>query len=262
RQTTDVAADIDLVRASLAYQYQDVPGLLSICSDADRWVGRRFTTDEVGIAAATRYVTELDTRSPKGIYAQVTTLREHPAKGRGGKDLAHALTWLWADGDYGTLGHKPGPDEMPHPIDADHVRDIVASSGLPEPSGWVDTGGGCNPVWTLTDIHVITSDDDRAATEQLTSALQASLGAAAYQHGCAWDTQVGNLDRLMRIPGTVNRKSGTARPSTSYPGTGQTIDLTVMRETIARLEPEARRILEKAAAEKRARQDERTGRTT
>src|SRR5690606_13791466 len=153
-QTTDVAADIDLVSASLAYQYQDVPGLLSICSDADRWVGRRFTTDEVGIAAATRYVTELDTRSPKGIYAQVTTLREHPAKGRGGKDLAHALTWLWADGDYGTLGHKPGPDEMPHPVDADHVRDIVASSGLPEPSGWVDTGGGCNPVWTLTDIHV------------------------------------------------------------------------------------------------------------
>src|SRR5690606_723782 len=187
---------------------------------------------------------------------------EHPAKGRGGKDLDHALTWLWADGDYGTLGHKPGPDEMPHPIDADHVRDSVPSSGLPEPSHWPDTRGGCNPVWTLTDIHVITSDEDHAATEQMTSALQAILGAAAYQHGCAWDTQVGNLDRLMRIPGTVNRKSGTARPSTSYPGTGQTIDLTVMRETIARLEPEARRILEKAAAEKRARQDERTGRTT
>ncbi len=261
-QTTDVAADIDLVRASLAYQYQDVPGLLSICSDADRWAGRRFTTDEVGIAAATRYVAELDARSPKGIYAQVTTLREHPAKGRGGKDLAHALTWLWADGDYGTLGHKPGPDEMPHPVDADHVREIVAASGLPEPSGWVDTGGGCNPVWTLTDIHVITSDEDRAATEQMTSALQAILGAAAYQHGCAWDTQVGNLDRLMRVPGTVNRKSGTARPSTSYPGTGQPIDLTVMREAITRLEPEARRTLEKAAAEKRARQDTRTGRTT
>ncbi|MFR9796588.1 hypothetical protein ACL02U_11890 [Streptomyces sp. MS06] len=258
----DVAADIDLVKASLAYQYQDAPGLLSICSDADRWVGRRFTTDEVGIAAAARYVADLDTRTPKGIYAQVTTLREHPAKGRGGKDLAHALTWLWADGDYGTIGHKPGPDEMPHPIDADHVREIVTSSGLPHPSGWVDTGGGCNPVWTLTDTYVITGDEDRAAVEQMTSALQAILGAAAYQHGCSWDTQVGNLDRLMRIPGTVNRKSGTARPSTSYPGTGDTVDLAIMREAITRLEPEARRILEKAAAEKRARQDERTGRTT
>ncbi|NUO43686.1 MAG: hypothetical protein HOV82_16810 [Streptomyces sp.] len=257
-----MAADNELVKASLAYHYQDAPGLLSICSDADRWVGRRFTTDEIGIAAAARYVADLDTRRPKGIYAQVTTLREHPAKGRGGKDLAHALTWLWADGDYGTIGHKPGPDEMPAPLDADHVREIVGASGLPEPSGWVDTGGGCNPVWTLAETYVITSDEDRAAVEHTTSALQAILGAAAYQHGCSWDTQVGNLDRLMRVPGTVNRKNGTARPSSSFPGTGDVIDFATMRETIARLEPDARRTLEKAAAEKRSRQDERTGRTT
>lgn len=257
----EVAADIDLVRASLAYHYQDAPGLLSICSDADRWVGRRFTTDEIGIAAAIRYIAELDTRHPKGIYAQVTTLREHPAKGRGGKDLAHALTWLWADGDYGTIGHKPGPDEMPHPIDADHVREIVTSSGLPEPSGWVDTGGGCNPVWTLAEAYVIT-DDDRAAVEHMTSTLQAILGAAAYNHGCSWDTQVGNLDRLMRVPGTINRKGDGQRPSSSFPGTGDVVDLAVMREAIAQLEPAARQTLEKASAEKRARQDARTGRTT
>jgi hypothetical protein len=254
-----VAADTDLIRASLAYHYADAPGLLSICSDADRWAGRRFTTDEVGLAAAVRYVTDLDGRRPKGIYAQVTTLREHPAKGRGGKDLAHALTWLWADGDYGSIGHKPGLDEMPHPVDADHVREIVASAGLPEPSGWVDTGGGCNPVWTLAENHIIT-DEDRAAVEHMTSALQAVLGAAAYSHGCTWDTQVGNLDRLMRIPGTVNRKHDEPRPSHSYPGTGDVIDLAVMRDAVARLEPAARELLDKAASEKRARQDHRTGR--
>lgn len=257
----DIAADIDLVRASLAYHYADAPGLLSICSDADRWVGRRFTTDEIGIAAAVRYIADLDARGPKGIYSQVTTLREHPAKGRGGKDLAHALTWLWADGDYGQIGHKPGPDEMPHPIDADHVREIVTSAGLPEPSGWVDTGGGCNPVWTLADTHIITNAD-RAAVEHMTTALQLILGAAAYHHGCTWDTQVGNLDRLMRVPGTINRKGGGARPSTSFPGTGNVIDLAVMREAITTLEPAARQTLEKAAAEKRARQDARSGRTT
>jgi hypothetical protein len=257
---TDAAADLDLVRGSLAYHYADAPGLLSICSDADRWAGRRFTTDEVGIAAAVRYVTDLDTRRPKGIYAQVTTLREHPTKGRGGKDLAHALTWLWADGDYGNIGHKPGLDDMPHPIDADHVREIVTSAGLPEPSGWVDTGGGCNPVWTLAENHIIT-DQDRAAVEQMTSALQAILGAAAYNFGCTWDTQVGNLDRLMRIPGTVNRKHDEPRPSHSFPGTGDVIDLAVMRDTITRLEPAARQLLDQAAREKRARQDTRTGRT-
>ncbi|NJP70398.1 hypothetical protein [Streptomyces sp. C1-2] len=255
----DVAADIDLVRASLSFHFQDVPGLLSICSDADRWVGRRFTTDEVGIAAATRYVSDLDTRHPKGIYAQVTTLREHPAKGRGGKDLAHGLTLLWADGDYGSIGHKPGLDDMPHPADADHVQEIVLASGLPAPSGWWHSGGGLNPIWALAEPHIIT-DDDRAVIEQFTMGLQAVLGASAYSHGCSWDTQIGNLDRLMRVPGTVNRKA-EPRPTGSYPGTGESVDLAMMREAVTRLEPGARALLEKAAAEKRARQDARTGRT-
>lgn len=261
-----LVADEQLVHASLAYHFQDVPGLLSICSDADRWVGRRFSTDEAGIGAASRYVAELDARAPKGIYTQVTTLREHPPvgpngkSGRGGKDLAHAVTFLWADGDYGSVGHKPGLDDMPHPLDADHVREIVVASGLPEPSGWWHSGGGYNPIWTLAAPHVIGGDEDRADIEQFTMCLQTILGASAYSHGCSWDTQIGNLDRLMRIPGTVNRKA-EARPTGSFPGSGEPVDLTVMREAVARLEPDARALMEKAAAEKRARHNARTGRT-
>ena len=257
----ELVADQQLVHASLAYHFQDVPGLLSVCSDADRWVGRRFTTDEAGIAAAAEYVAALDAGGPKGIYTQVTTLRENPEKGRGGKDLAHGLTFLWADGDFGDVGHKPGLDDLPHPADADHVREIVLASGLPEPSGWWLSGGGYNPIWVLDRPYIIASDDDRAAVEQFTMALQAVLGGSAYSHGCSWDTQIGNLDRLMRIPGTVNRKAD-ARPTGSFPGTGEVVDLAVMREAVQRLEPDARALLEKAAAEKRARHDERTGRTT
>lgn len=262
-----VAADIDLVRASLTFHFQDVPGLLSICSDKDGFAGRRFTTDEIGIASATRYISDLERRQPKGIYTQVTTLREHPPvgpdgkSGRGGKDLAHGLTLLWADGDYGSIGHKPGLDDMPHPLDADHVQDIVQASGLPAPSGWWHSGGGLNPIWALAEPHVITGDEDRAAIEQFTMGLQAVLGASAYSHGCSWDTQIGNLDRLMRVPGTINRKA-EPRPTGSYPGSGEAIDLNLMRETVARLEPAARTLLEKAAAEKRGRQDARLGRTT
>ncbi|NEC90451.1 hypothetical protein [Streptomyces sp. SID12501] len=256
----ELVADEQLVHASLAYHFQDVPGLVSICSDKDGWAGRRFTTDEVGITAATEYVLKLDSRSAKGVYAQVTTLRERPAEGRGGKDLAHSLTFLWADGDYGTAGHKPGLDDLPHPVDADHVRGIVAAPGLPEPSGWWLSGGGYNPIWVLAEPYIIGSDDDRASIEQFTMGLQAVLGASAYSHGCSWDTQVGNLDRLMRIPGTVNRKAG-ARSTGSFPGSGEPVDLAVMREAVARLEPDARALLEKSAAEKRARHDARTGRT-
>ncbi|MER5892307.1 YfjI family protein [Streptomyces sp. NPDC001876] len=256
---TPVTIDEALVRASLTHQYQGVPGLLSICSDADGWAGRRFTTDEAGIADAVQYVIQLDTRQPKGIYAQVTTLRERPEKGRGGKDLAHGLTFLWADGDFGNVGHKPGPDEMPHPDDADHVREIVASSQLPEPSGWVLSGGGFNPMWMLDQAHVIT-DEDRARVEGMTAGVQTILGAAAYGHGCTWDTQVGNLDRLMRVPGTVNRKGGQARPTGSVAGSATPVPLSLMFERVTELEPAARAALEKAAAEKRARQDARTGR--
>ncbi|MDH2392347.1 hypothetical protein QCN29_26930 [Streptomyces sp. HNM0663] len=256
-----LVVDEQLVHASLAYHFQDVSGLLSICSDADRWVGRRFTTDDAGIAAATQYVTELDARSPKGIYTQVTTLREHPSKGRGGKDLAHGLTFLWADGDFGTTGHKPGLDDMPHPVDANHVREIVLASGLPEPSGWWLSGGGYNPIWVLAEPYIIADDEGRAAVEQFTMGLQTVLGGCAYSHGCSWDTQIGNLDRLMRIPGTVNRKA-EPRYTGSFPGTGEPVDLAVMQEAVQRLAPDARALLEKAAAEKRARHDARTGRTT
>lgn len=258
---TPTSADPNLVHASLAYQYQGVPGLLSICSDADMWAGRRFPTTEAGITAATQYVMHLDQRAPKGIYAQVTTLREHPARGRGGKQLAHGLTFLWADGDYGTTGHKPGADDMPHPLDTDHVRSIVDATGLPAPTGWIHSGGGLNPIWALTDFHVIT-DDDRADIEALTTGIQTILGASAYGHGCTWDTQVGNLDRLMRVPGTINRKDGTDRHTSSEPGTGETVALHDMRDAVAQLEPAARRAMQKAAEEKRARQDARTGRVT
>ncbi|MDX2696850.1 hypothetical protein [Streptomyces ipomoeae] len=257
----ELVADPQLVHASLAYHFQDVPGLLSICSDKDGWAGRRFTTDEAGITAATQYAVKLDSRSAKGVYAQVTTLRERPAEGRGGKDLAHGLTFLWADGDYGTAGHKPGLDDLPHPLDADHVREIVLASGLPEPSGWWLSGGGYNPIWVLAEPYIIGSEDDREAIEQFTMGLQAVLGGSAYSHGCSWDTQIGNLDRLMRIPGTVNRKA-EPRPTGSFPGTGEPVDLAVMRDVVHRLEPDARVLLEKAAAEKRARQDARTGRTS
>ncbi|MEU0369083.1 hypothetical protein ABZ070_02265 [Streptomyces sp. NPDC006283] len=256
-----LAADGHLVRETLAYQYQGVPGLLSICSDADRWVGRRFATDEDGITAATAYVLQLDARQAKGIYTQVTTLHTAPEKGRGGKELAHAVSWLWADGDFGSLGHKPGPDELPHPLDADHVREIVHASGLPEPTGWVLSGGGCNPVWMLDQPHIIGDDEDRTAVEELTSDLQKILTASAYGHGCSWDRQVGNLDRLMRLPGTINRKGGQERPASSAPGSGEPVTLGTMREAITRLAPDARAVLDKADTEKRARSDERTGRT-
>ncbi|WP_329340700.1 hypothetical protein OG252_33160 [Streptomyces sp. NBC_01352] len=254
-----LSADPDVIKTWLSHVYADAPGFISVCSDADKWAGRRFSTDESGLTAATDYAVRLDTRQPKGIYTQVTTLREHPAKGRGGEDLAHALTHLWADGDFGTIGHKPGPDDLPAPPDEDAVTKVVTESGLPEPSGWVHSGGGYNPVWLLSEFHVIGDDEDRAKVKDLTMTWQATLAAQAYRHGWSWDTEVGNLDRLMKLPGTVNRKEGLERPTSIGPGSGVIYDLSVLAGAAAELAHAARQALEEASREKQLRRNQRLG---
>ncbi|WP_333767730.1 hypothetical protein [Streptomyces sp. IBSBF 2435] len=256
-----LAADSATIRTWLGHLYAGQPGLISICSDADGWAGRRFTTDEAGIEAAVNYSVRLDKRHPKGIYAQVTTLRERPEEGRGGEDLAHALTHLWADGDFGTIGHKPSPDDLPAPPDMDAVAKVVAESGLPAPSGWTLSGGGYNSHWMLADRRVIGGDADRARVKEVTTGWQAILAAQAYVLGWSWDAEVGNLDRLMKLPGTVNRKEGLERPTSIGPGSGVLYDFDDLAGIAAQLAPAAREVLAQAASEKQARKAQRLGRT-
>lgn len=253
-----LSADPDVIRTWLSHVYADAPGFISVCSDADKWAGRRFSTDEAGLTAATEYAVKTDKRQPKGIYTQVTTLREHPAKGRGGEDLAHALTHLWADGDFGTIGHKPGPDDLPAPPDEDAVAKVVTESGLPEPSGWVHSGGGYNPVWLLSETFII-SDDNRAQIKVLTTAWQTILAAQAYRCGWSWDTEVGNLDRLMKLPGTVNRKEGLERATSIGPGSGAVYGLADLVRVADDLGPAAHDLLAEASREKQARRNQRMG---
>ncbi|MGW1808255.1 hypothetical protein [Streptomyces sp. NPDC002078] len=257
--TQQLAADPQVMRDYLTHLFGGCPGLISICSDADRWLGRRFTTDSDGIEAAVQYALTLDRRMAKGIYAQSTTLREQPSKGRGGEELAYGLTHLWADGDYGTVGHKPGPDDLPAPPDTDAVAKVVAESGLPQPSGWAHTGGGYNPIWVLSENCLIRDEEDRARVKAVTTGLQAILAAEAYRHGWSWDVEVGNLDRLMKIPGTINRKEGLERPTGHQPGSGEVFDLGDLAAIVANLAPAAREALEEAAREKQERKAQRTG---
>lgn len=254
-----VTADPDVMLTWLGTLYPEAPGLLSVCSDADGWAGRRFTTDPAGLGGAVQYAMELSRRKPKGIYVQTTTLREHPPEGRGGEDLAHCLTYLWADGDYGTIGHKPGPDDLPAPPDAEAVVKVVTESGLPDPTGWSESGGGYNPSWVLAERHVIKDEEDRARVKELTTGWQTILAASAYRCGWSWDSEVGNLDRLMKLIGTVNGKEGLARPTAIGPGNGTVYTIDELYEVVDRLAPAARELMEQATREKRERKAVRTG---
>ncbi|WP_327069249.1 hypothetical protein [Kitasatospora sp. NBC_01302] len=256
-----LAADRTTVENYLTQMYAGLPGYLSICSDADRFTGKRFGTDQAGITKAVEHVMRLDRRRPKGIYAQVTTLREHPTEGRGGEDLALGLGYLWADGDYGTTGHSPSRDDLPHPPDADTVRKIVADSGLPDPTGWSLTGGGLNPMWMLAEPHPIGDEQDRARIKEFTTSTQAILGASAYRAGYSWDVGVGDLARIMRLPGTINRKTDEDRQTTVSLGSGALYTLNELIEVVTQLAPAAHATMAQAASEKQQRAAQRQQKT-
>ncbi|MFK0125552.1 hypothetical protein ACIQSP_19830 [Streptomyces nigra] len=255
-----LTADPDVIRAWLDTAFAHADGLLSIAAGfGGKLEYDFFPTTEDGLSAAIRYALALDRRRPQGIYFQSTTVAGRPARGRGGEAAAHCLTHLWADGDYGTVGHKPGPDDLPAPPDAEAALKVYAESGLPEPTGYAKSGGGANGIWLLTEAHIIRDEDDRARVKELTTGLQTILAAQAYRHGWSWDSGVSNLDRLMKLPGTVNRKEGLERPTGMEPGSGVLYDLAELGAVVSKLLPAARDLLEQAVAEKEQRKAQRTG---
>lgn len=256
-----LAADPDEIRAWLDTAFPHADGQLSIAAGfGGKLEYEFFPTTEIGRAAAVKYAVALDRRKPQGIYFQSTTVAVRPSKGRGGEAAAYGLTHLWADGDYGTLGHKPSPDDLPAPPDAEAVAKVVAESPLPEPTGWTESGGGYNPVWLLDMAFTIGSDDDRARVKDLTVGVQAILGAQAYQYGWSWDTEVSNLDRLMKLPGTVNRKRDCPeRMAKIGPGSGVLYGLAELAAIITEHAPAAQEMLERANREKQERKAQRKG---
>lgn len=214
-------ADLGQVHAWLNTLHGGTPGLINICSTGN-WVGEHFTTDQPGINAATAYIARLDKQGRQGIYARVTTLRNAPAPGSRGH-VNDSLSWpgFWADIDLAGPGHKT---DKPLPPDVDTARQIVTAAGLPDPTMWVHSGGGLYPWWFLDQPHTITGEDlDDIAT--LTARWQHVIAAGSEQLGYHYGAGVGDLARVLRVPGTVNRKAGLSRSCRILESSGTTYRL-------------------------------------
>ncbi|WP_018350967.1 AAA family ATPase [Longispora albida] len=185
--------------------YSETPGLLNIVA-TDNWQGKVYAPDQLD--QAVDYVAQLDAEGCQGIYARMTTLTERPRSGRGGAELSLAFPGLWADIDINGPGHATTP--IPLPPDPEAAAQIAAAAGLPEPSMWIHSGGGVYPLWLLDVPHVIDGDLEQVAA--LSAGWQQAIGAAAERLGWHYGTGVGDLARVLRIPGTVNRKEGLQRP--------------------------------------------------
>lgn len=216
------------VRQWLAILHGDAPGLIHICATG-QWVGRCFGTDELDSAAG--YVKHLDDQGREGIYVRMSTLRpdyvpdpEH----RGSLPDTYALSALWADIDLSGPGHKTSGILPP---DEESAMGVVSSSGLPDPSVWIHSGGGLYPVWLLDPPHRI--DEDLTDVADLSANWQRVIGESAHRLGWFYGTGVGDLTRVLRIPGTVNRKAGLERPCLIVGGSGVRYPVEALYEAAA-----------------------------
>lgn len=198
-----------VVRMWLTTVHGQSSGHLWIGSAHDRFRGRAVDTcDPHWVERAGQYIDQLDATGTPGIYLRTTTLRTPPEHGRGGDNDSHTLPGLAADLDMAGPGHKTA---KPLPDNPDKARLIVEESGLPDPSIWIHSGGGLYAWWLLDQPHTIGADLDRI--KRLAARWQDPLAAASERLGWSYG-RLGDLARILRIPGTVNRKSAMPAPAT------------------------------------------------
>lgn len=216
----NAALNVDMVREWLGILHGRSPGLLGI-SAAGATPGERFTNATVeSIDDAARHVEQLDRAGKQGIYHRVTTLRERPPQGqRGSAAMSLTFPGLWADIDIAGPGHKT---TEPLPPDEDAARKVVEAAGLPEPTRWIHSGGGMYPWWLLAEPHIL--GDDLPRVEEMSRRWQLALEHGAKRLGYHYGN-VGDLARILRIPGTVNRKEGLSRPCLLLPDIGPSYTL-------------------------------------
>lgn len=218
--------DPELIERYLTELFGGVAGGIEVCEKkGSTFRPRTYVTTPgkdrnglSGIAEATRFITRLATLpSSEAVYVRMTTLAAPPGRGqRGGANNAAAFTSFWSDGDFGTEGHKDsGKDDLPLPPDAETVRRIYRHAGMPEPSVEIMSGGGLNWIWILDEPVDITDRNTREQVRDASRRCQKRIAAAARELGYSYGTGVFNLDRLMRPPGVINRKTAAnPRPTT------------------------------------------------
>lgn len=212
-QSDEVRLDLTAVRGWLDLLHGTSPGLISIVSTLN-WAGEFFDLSSEADQAAS-YVRALDSQGAQGIYLRTTTLRSVPEAGpdgrtrRGSEDESYSLPGFAGDIDIAGPGHKT---KNLLPPDVPTAMQIVRESGLPEPTLWVHSGGGIYPWWLLDEVLDI-SLADREPAQKVANDIQQVLKRSAARLGWHYGGEVGELARVLRIPGTVNRKAGLARPA-------------------------------------------------
>ncbi len=126
---------------------------------------------------------------------------------RGGVESTVAVPAMWVDLDV-AAGSAHGSKTLP----PDREAALGLLDAIPHPpSITVRTGYGYHAYWLLKELWVFDSDDERKAATALLRRIQGTLRAEARLHGWSVD-QTADLARVLRLPGTFNRKLGKKVP--------------------------------------------------
>ncbi len=200
----------------------NAPGLMqSVKAEGKDLYPRFHTTDSDGLNEALTRYDNLSRACAENthLYVQVTTCRTNPNAGydqpehgvwgrkRGGKENVSHLLCLWNDIDFGEDGHAETKDgRLPNPPDAAAAHEIYLNSGLPEASVVVNSGGGLYEIVLLEEPLDLSDPEVRARAESVCKRWQQLIEKTARDMGYRYGAGVSNLDRLLRVPGTVNTK--------------------------------------------------------
>jgi hypothetical protein len=173
-----------------------------------------FSTAELDAAARTIQATS----KKADVYVSVATHKEKQTAGkRGGESTVVSIPGFWADLDIGELGHKPA--SLPNPANETEALSII--DGLPEPSMMMHSGGGLQAFWLFDEPWVFNEPIDKRAAKKASEEWHSLLEHRGKELGFHVD-KTHSLDRILRVPGTLNHKADEARPVTAKQISGPT----------------------------------------
>lgn len=167
-------------------------------SASGRWRG----TVRANLAEAVEWAADANARD--NVYVSIAALRPGWKGKKAKKEDVASVGWLWVD-----IDPRAGEDLG---TERDRIRRLVTTelpkfrdgSPVPPPSLVIDSGRGFWALWRLAQPVEMPSAEDPgwaaavAEVEARTYALEITFGADSCH----------NADRIMRLPGTVNRKPG------------------------------------------------------
>ena len=150
--------------------------------------------------------TAMRVRQEHNVYFAIGVQGDRPEKGRGKEAGVVSLPGFWADIDI--LG--PNHAALALPPTAEEAWGIIAAVPF-KPTVVVYTGGGLQPYWLFREPWQLEDEKERRRVKKLSKAFQHFLQGFALDHGWTMDGTA-DLCRLLRLPGTYNRKQAEPVP--------------------------------------------------